>query len=181
MSEYPPAELPRSPSAMNRIVGFCLNQRMLTLLLALVLVVAGSRSLGRLPLDAYPDLSPPKVEIITQWPGHAAEEVERLITIPVERTMNGLPSRSTVRSISLYGLSDVILIFAEGTDNYFARERVFNRLPDITLPDGRNAVRVAAVLAIGSDLPLRSAESRSLADGIEDVRGLDCRACLPFR
>ncbi len=136
MSEFPPAELPRSPSVMNRIVGFCLKQRMLTLLLALVLVVAGTRSLNRLPLDAYPDLSPPMVEVITQWPGHAAEEVERLITIPVERTMNGLPSMTTARSISLYGLSDVILTFAEGTDNYFARERVFNRLPDISLPSG---------------------------------------------
>src|SRR5579864_7650158 len=136
MSEYPEAEIPRSPSLMNRIVGFCLNQRMLTLLLAVTLIIAGTRSLDRLPVDAYPDLSPPKVEIITQWPGHAAEEVERLITIPVERTMNGLPSITIGRSISLYGLSDVILTFDEGTDNYFARERVFNRLPDITLPSG---------------------------------------------
>ncbi|HEX5278757.1 MAG TPA: CusA/CzcA family heavy metal efflux RND transporter [Micropepsaceae bacterium] len=136
MSEYPEAEIPRSPSLMNRIVGFCLNQRMLTLLLAIALVVAGTRSLDRLPVDAYPDLSPPKVEIITQWPGHAAEEIERLITIPVERAMNGLPSITVSRSISLYGLSDVILTFDEGTDNYFARERVFNRLPDITLPSG---------------------------------------------
>jgi len=136
MSEYPQAEIPRSPSLMNRIVGFCLNQRMLTLLLAIALVVAGTRSLDRLPVDAYPDLSPPMVEIITQWPGHAAEEVERLITIPVERTMNGLPSITIGRSISLYGLSDVILTFDEGTDNYFARERVFNRLPDINLPSG---------------------------------------------
>ena len=173
MSEYPQAETPRSPSVMNRIVGFCLGQRMLTLLLTVVLVVAGSRSLNRLPLDAYPDLSPPKVEIITQWPGHAAEEVERLITIPVERTMNGLPSMTTVRSISLYGLSDVIMTFAEGTDNYFARERAFNRLPDISLPDGRNAVGIAAVLPIGPHLPLRPAEPRPLSDGIEDLRGLD--------
>ncbi len=136
MSEYPPAELPQRPSVMNRIAGFCLNQRMLTLLLTLVLVVAGSRSLDRLPVDAYPDLSPPKVEIVTQWPGHAAEEVERLITIPVERTMNGLPSMATVRSISLYGLSDVILTFEDGTNSYFARDRVFNRLSDINLPAG---------------------------------------------
>jgi heavy metal efflux system protein len=136
MSEFPPAELPRNPSFMNRIVGFCLNQRFLVVLLTLLLVVAGARSLDRLPVDAYPDLSPPLVEIITQWPGHAAEEVERLITIPVERTMNGVPSTATIRSISLYGLSDVILTFEEGTDNYFARERVFNRVPDITLPSG---------------------------------------------
>src|SRR5215469_15807168 len=124
MSEFPPAEPRSSPSAINRIVGFCLNQRFLTLLLTLALVVAGSRSFDRLPVDAYPDLSPPKAEIITQWPGHAAEEIERLITIPIERAMNGLPYTVTIRSISLYGLSDVIMTFEEGTDNYFARERV---------------------------------------------------------
>ena len=79
-------------------------------------------------MDAYPDLSPPMVEIITQWPGHAAEEVERLITVPVETEMNGIPQMTTIRSISLYGLSDVILTFQNGTDNYFARQQVFNRL-----------------------------------------------------
>ena len=136
MSEFPPAELRGNPSVINRIVGFCLNQRFLTLLFTLVLVGAGSRALDRLPVDAYPDLSPPQAEIITQWPGHAAEEVERLITIPVERAMNGLPSMVNVRSISLYGLSDVKMTFVDGTDNYFARERVFNRVPDITLPSG---------------------------------------------
>ncbi len=87
-----------------------------------------ARSLQRLPVDAYPDLSPPMVEIITQWPGHAAEEVERLITVPVELGMNGIPQTTTTRSISLYGLSDVILTFDNGTDNYFARQQVFNRL-----------------------------------------------------
>src|ERR1700678_820285 len=74
------------------------------------------------------------VEVITQWPGRAAEEIERLITVPVEREMNGLPSLSTIRSISLYGLSDVILTFQNGTDNYFARQEVFNRSSDLALP-----------------------------------------------
>jgi len=106
------------------------------LLLTLMLVGVGSYSLDRLPVDAYPDLSPPLVEIITQWPGHAAEEVERLITVPVEREMNGIPQMTTIRSISLYGLSDVILTFQIGTDNYFARQQVFNRTPDLALPDG---------------------------------------------
>ena len=88
-------------------------------------------------MDAYPDLSPPMVEIITQWPGHAAEEVERLITVPIELGMNGIPKMTTVRSISLYGLSDVTLTFADGTDNYFARQRVFNRhRRTSSLPDG---------------------------------------------
>ena len=76
------------------------------------------------------------VEMITQWPGHAAEEVERLITVPIEVEMNGLPKMTALRSISLYGLSDVRMTFEQGTDNYFARQRVFERLPDLSLPNG---------------------------------------------
>jgi cobalt-zinc-cadmium resistance protein CzcA len=121
---------------MNRIVASSLRQRFLVVLLTLVLIGAGSRSLERLPVDAYPDLSPPIVEIITQWPGHAAEEVERLITVPIEVGMNGAPGMANQRSISLYGLSDVILTYRNGTDNYFARQEVFNRLTGLTLPTG---------------------------------------------
>jgi cobalt-zinc-cadmium resistance protein CzcA len=121
---------------MNRIVASSLRQRFLVVLMTLVLIGAGTRSLERLPVDAYPDLSPPMVEIITQWPGHAAEEVERLITVPVEVEMNGVPQMTTQRSISLYGLSDVILTFKDNPDNYFARQQVFNRLSDISLPSG---------------------------------------------
>ena len=121
---------------MNRIVAASLQQRLLVVLLVLVLIAAGSRSLQRLPVDAYPDLSPPLVQIITQWPGRAAEEVERLITVPIEKEMNGIPRLSTIRSISLYGLSDVILTYQNGTDNYFARQEVFNRLPSVSLPSG---------------------------------------------
>ena len=85
-----PAVPQRAPSVMNRIVASSLRQRLLVILLTLALVVAGARSLDRLPVDAYPDLSAPMVEIIAQWPGHAAEEVERLITVPVEIAMNGI-------------------------------------------------------------------------------------------
>src|SRR5450432_465911 len=74
------------------------------------------------------------VEIITQWPGQAAEEVERLVTVPVENGMNGLPGLKVSRSISLYGLSDVRLTFEDGTDNYFARQQAFERIGDIQLP-----------------------------------------------
>ena len=105
-------------------------------LFALLLAGAGVYSFRRLPVDAYPDLSPPLVEIVTQWPGHAAEEVERLITVPTEVEMNGTPGIVVQRSISLYGLSDVRLTFEDGTDNYFARQLVFERLPDVALPDG---------------------------------------------
>jgi cobalt-zinc-cadmium resistance protein CzcA len=138
MSEpLPPAEpTPRSRSIMNRIVASSLRQPFLIALMTVVLIGAGSRSLDRLPVDAYPDLSPPIVEVITQWPGRAAEEVERLITVPVEKEMNGIPQLTTIRSISLYGLSDVLLTYQNNTDNYFARQQVFNRLGDLTLPSG---------------------------------------------
>ena len=133
----PPSDsAPRTASIMNRIVASSLRQRLLIGLLTLLLIGAGARSLQRLPVDAYPDLSPPMVEIITQWPGRASEEVERLITVPVEREMNGIPRIAVARSISLYGLSDVILTFQNNTDNYFARQEVFNRLTDLTLPSG---------------------------------------------
>ena len=127
---------PRTGSMMNRIVASSLRQRFLVGLVVLLLIGVGSFSLRRLPVDAYPDLAPPMVEVITQWPGRAAEEIERLITVPVEREMNGIPRLSTIRSISLYGLSDVILTFQNGTDNYFARQQVFNRFSELTLPSG---------------------------------------------
>ena len=121
---------------MNRIVSASLGQPFLVILMTLLLTGAGAHSLRRLPVDAYPDLSPPIVEIITQWPGHTAEEVERLITVPVELGMNGVPKTTTMRSISLYGLSDVVLTYETGTDNNFARQEVFNRLGDLSLPSG---------------------------------------------
>ncbi|MGH7532564.1 MAG: efflux RND transporter permease subunit [Gemmatimonadales bacterium] len=126
----------RPRSLVNRIVGGALEQRMLMGLVTAVLVVAGIWSFRRLPVDAYPDLSPTMVEFITQWPGHAAEEVERLITVPIEVEMNGLPGLTISRSISLYGLSDVTLTFKDGTDDYFARQQAFERVGDLSLPDG---------------------------------------------
>src|SRR6202050_1430018 len=132
----PTGPTPRTASMMNRIVTSSLRQPLLITLMTVLLIAAGSRSLDRLPVDAYPDLSPPMVEVITQWPGRASEEVERLITVPVEREMNGIARMTTIRSISLYGLSDVILTFQIGTDNYFARQQVFNRLGDLSLPTG---------------------------------------------
>jgi cobalt-zinc-cadmium resistance protein CzcA len=121
---------------IHRVVQFALRQRFLVLILTAFVAVAGAISFQRMPVDAYPDLSPPMVEVITQWPGHAAEEVERLITLPIEIEMNGVPKLDVQRSISLYGLSDVILTFDEDTDDYFAREVVFQRLADVAFPAG---------------------------------------------
>ncbi|HEX6815858.1 MAG TPA: efflux RND transporter permease subunit, partial [Gemmatimonadaceae bacterium] len=123
-------------SVINTVVAGSLSQRFLVCLLAALLIGAGIWSFRRLPVDAYPDLSPTMVEIITQWPGHASEEVERLITVPIEIEMNGLPKLRVVRSISLYGLSDVRLTFEDNTDDYFARQQAFERFSDLSLPDG---------------------------------------------
>ncbi|HVB30729.1 MAG TPA: CusA/CzcA family heavy metal efflux RND transporter [Gemmatimonadaceae bacterium] len=127
------------PSRINRIVRAALGQPFLVAIFALTLIGLGAWSFSRLPVDAYPDLSPPMVEIITQWPGHASEEVERLVTVPIETEMNGVENLTVLRSISLYGLSDVIMTFADKTDPYFARQRVFERLPNVTLPTGVSA------------------------------------------
>ena len=121
---------------IHRVVQFALRQRFLILMLTVFLAAAGAVSFERMPVDAYPDLSPPMVEIITQWPGHAAEEVERLVTLPTEIEMNGVPKMVIQRSISLYGLSDIILTFDEDTDNYFARQIVFQRLSEVSYPSG---------------------------------------------
>lgn len=121
---------------IHRIVQFSLRQRFLVLMVTVLIVFAGAISFQRMPVDAYPDLSPPMVELITQWPGHAAEEVERLTTLPLELAMNGTPNRAVMRSISLYGLSDVRLTFQENVDPYFARQIVFERLSDAQLPPG---------------------------------------------
>src|SRR5579885_3186036 len=121
---------------IHRIVHFALHQRFLILLMTVAIALVGAVSFIHMPIEAYPDLSPPMVEIITQWPGHAAEEVERLVSLPTEIEMNGAPHLKVVRSISLYELSDVILTFEEDTDDYFARQEVFQGLSEVTYPTG---------------------------------------------
>ena len=124
---------------INRIVSFALSNRFIIVMAMLGLAVWGVVSFRNLPIDAYPDLSPPQVQLVTQWPGHAAEEIERLITIPLEVEMNGIPKLNALRSISLYGLSSITMNFLFDTDPYFARQQVFERIPDATLPPGVSA------------------------------------------
>src|SRR6266850_3436789 len=121
---------------IHHIVQAALRQRFLVLMLTGFITVGGILSFQRMPVDAYPDLSPPRVEIITQWPDHAAEEVERLVSLPLEVAMNGVPHMVVMRSISLYGLSDIKLTFEDTTDDYFARQVVFERLSEAALPSG---------------------------------------------
>ena len=137
MSDGHPAEPPATGSSfINRIVAVSLEQRILVAVLAVLLIAAGIRAWTRLPVDAYPDLSPPMVSITTQWPGHSAEEVERLITVPIEREMNGIPKEANLRSVSLYALSSIDITFDQGADRTAARQQVLNRVAGLELPGG---------------------------------------------
>lgn len=134
--EIVPEDSTTKHSVIHRIVIIALGQPLLVLAASAVLAGVGIWSFNRLPVDAYPDIAPPRVGIVTQWPGQAAEEVERLITVPIETEMNGLPGISTLRSVSFFGLSSVDIIFKDGTDNYFARQQVFDRLSGVGVPAG---------------------------------------------
>ena len=135
-----PAETPpTSSSFINRIVAVSLEQRILVLLLMVLLIGAGVRAWTRLPVDAYPDLSPPMVSITTQWPGHSAEEIERLVTVPIEREMNGIPKENNLRSVSLYALSSIDITFDQDADRTAARQQVLNRVAGLDLPTGVSA------------------------------------------
>src|SRR2546425_2568559 len=121
---------------IGRVVDFALNNRLFVLAFALLFFAAGIVSFHRLPVDAYPDVADNYVEIITQWPGIAAEQIEQQVTIPLETAMNGIPHVVHLRSFSLFGLSDLKLIFDDGSDNNWNRERVLERLGQATLPPG---------------------------------------------
>jgi cobalt-zinc-cadmium resistance protein CzcA len=121
---------------INRIVHFALNQRVLTLVFAVGLLAWGTLSFFQLPIEAYPDVMNTQVQVITQWPGHAGEEVEKLITVPLETSLNGVPHVSSLRSRSLFGLSVVYLVFEDGIDDYFARQQVIERIAAADLPTG---------------------------------------------
>jgi cobalt-zinc-cadmium resistance protein CzcA len=117
-------------------VDFALNQRFLILAGAMLLVVWGIVSFRALPVEAYPDVADNYVEVITQWPGRAAEEVEQQVTIPIELAVNGIPHLEHLRSISMFGLSNVILIFDDSSDNNWNRQKTAERLAQAELPDG---------------------------------------------
>ena len=121
---------------IRRVVDFALNNRLLVLAFALLLFAAGIVSFKRLPIEAYPDVADNYVEIITQWPGISAEQMEQQVTIPLEIAMNGIPQVVHLRSFSLFGLSDLKLIFDDESDNAWNRERVLERLSQVTLPSG---------------------------------------------
>src|SRR6202046_1015670 len=121
---------------IRKFVDFALENRLLILIAALLLFIWGAISFHQLPVEAYPDVADNYVEIITQWPGISAEQVEQQVTIPLEIVMNGVPHVTHLRSFSLFGLSDVKLIFDDEEENAWNRERVLERLAQVTLPTG---------------------------------------------
>jgi len=121
---------------IGRLVDFALKNRFLVLAAALLLFAWGAISFHQLPVEAYPDVANNYVEIITQWPGISAEQIEQQVTVPLEIVMNGIPGVVHLRSFSLFGLSDLKLVFDDDTDNAWNRERVLERLAQVTLPNG---------------------------------------------
>ena len=121
---------------LNGVITYSLEHRFLVVLLTFVLVGAGVTSLARLPIDAFPDTTPVQVQINTVAPALAPQEIEQGITFPVEQVIGGLPGLTEVRSISKFGLSQVTVIFEDGTDIFFARQLVMERLQTVELPEG---------------------------------------------
>ncbi len=123
---------------MKKIIDFAIKNRLMIIILALIIVAAGYLSYKNLPVDAFPDVSPTLVQVFTTTEGLAPEEVEKYVTYPVEVTMNGLPNLKTIRSVSNFGLSVVNIYFDDGTDIYFARQLINERLTEAReqIPEG---------------------------------------------
>jgi len=170
---------------LNRVVSFALRERLFVLVFAVVLVIFGWRSFQALPIEAFPDVQDVQVQVISQWPGQAPEEVERAITQPVERAMSGVPHMTQLRSVSITGLSVVTMTFSEKTDDYFARQQVIERLNSANLPDGVQPSLAPLTTAVGevyryilegpADLPvtsLRSVQDWLIAPTLRMVPGV---------
>ena len=134
---------------LDRLITFALHQRVFVIVATLVLVIFGWRALDNLPIEAFPDVQDVQVQIITQAQGKAPEEVERSVTLPIERGVNGVPQLTQLRSVSITGLSVVTLTFADNTDDYFARQQVMERLQEISLPSGIQPTLAPLSTAVG--------------------------------
>jgi cobalt-zinc-cadmium resistance protein CzcA len=159
---------------MQKLIGFALTQRLLIALLAVGLAFAGYRAFTQLPIDAFPDISPTQVKIIMKAPGMTPEEVETRITAPIEVELLGIPSQTMLRSMTKYALADITLDFAEGTDIYWARQQVAERLRNVSdqLPDGIEGGIAPMTTPLGEmfmftvDGPLSLAERRTLLEWV---------------
>ncbi|HET7776122.1 MAG TPA: efflux RND transporter permease subunit, partial [Azospira sp.] len=159
---------------LERLVTFALAQRLFVIVGVLVLIAVGGYAVVNLPIEAFPDVQDVQVNIVTQAPGLAPEEVERSISLPIEREMNGVPRMTQLRSVSITGLSIVTLTFADNTDDYFARQQVTEKLQNVALPPGAQPGLAPLTTAVGeiyryvfeapADMPLH--EVRALQDWV---------------
>jgi cobalt-zinc-cadmium resistance protein CzcA len=148
---------------VKNIIAFSLQNHVLVLFMTVILFVAGIISYINTPIEAYPDVTNTRVRVITQWPGRGAEEVEKFVTLPIMRVMNTIPRKTDVRSVSLFGLSVVTVIFEDGVEDFFAQQYASNRMQDLDLPEGADASIEPPSGATGeiyryvlkSDLPIR--------------------------
>ena len=160
---------------LRGVVDFALNNRLLIVAIALLLFIWGAVSFHQLPVEAYPDVADNYVEIITQWPGISAEQIEQQVTVPLENGMNGIPHLVHLRSFSLFGLSDIKLVFDDESDNDWNRERTLERLSQVTLPRACSrkwapiGVRLVKFISSRCTAPIRNIdpmELKSLEDWV---------------
>src|SRR5882672_1528412 len=121
---------------IDRLVAFALHKRLVVAMICIFAAIYGYYSWTQLALEAYPDIADVTSQVITQAPGLAAEEVEQQITIPLERELNGTPGLFLMRSKSTFGLSLITLVFRDGIEDYWARQRINERIQNVTLPPG---------------------------------------------
>ena len=156
---------------IDRLIVFAMTQRMFVLLLVAALIGFGGYAINNLPIEAFPDVQDVQVRVISQMSGQAPEDIERTISLPIEREMAGVPNLVNVRSVTMTGLSIVTLTFAEGTNNYFARQQVTEKLSTVNLPAGVQPQLAPLSTAVGEvyrytiDAPgLSDTEIRTLQD-----------------
>ncbi len=156
---------------IDRLIVFAMTQRMFILLLVAALIGFGGYAINNLPIEAFPDVQDVQVRVISQMSGQAPEDLERTITLPIEREMAGVPNLVNVRSVTMTGLSIVTLTFSEGTNNYFARQQVTEKLSTVNLPAGVQPQLAPLSTAVGEvyrytiDAPgLSDTEIRTLQD-----------------
>ena len=121
-------------SWIDKLINSALKGRYLTLVATLLVIIAGVVAVKMLPLEAYPELTNPQVRVITLYPGKGAEEIERIVTVPLEKELNGIPGQTSLRSLSLYGLSVITTTFVESTPTALARQQVLERLEQADIP-----------------------------------------------
>ena len=168
----------------NNLIKLAIKKKFITATIALILLLIGGYCLKNLDIEAYPDFTNPMVQVITQMPGKSAEEVERLATIPLEKNLNGIPNEKKLYSSSLFGLSVIKVVFADGLPSSLIRQQVLERIYQTDLPDGVKPVLGPDASAIGeiyrytlesdyyNPMTLKAIEDWQLEKAFKQVKGI---------